>query len=96
MIREDEYVDICPNCGGLFQTNKMGRRKIFCSDACRKEWHHKHPNKKNWKDTSRKCVCPYCGKGFTATREYGRLRKYCSIACSNRGRTLERKEKCST
>ena len=91
VIREDEYVDICPNCGGLFPPNRKGRRKRFCSDACRLSWDHRHPKKENWKDTSRKCVCPQCGKEFTATREYGRLRKYCSRACANRGRAMKKR-----
>ena len=95
LIHEDEYVDICPNCGALFQPSRKGRRKKFCSEKCRTAWHHRHPNPANWKDTSRIAVCPMCGKEFTATREYGRLRKYCSRACANRGRAIaavERKE----
>ena len=91
VIQEDEYVDICPNCGGLFSQNARGRRKKFCSDKCRTAWNHRHPNIANWKDTSRTCICPQCGKTFIATREYGQLRKYCSIACSNRGRAAERR-----
>ncbi len=91
VIRDDEYVDICPNCGGLFSQNARGRRKKFCSEKCRTAWNHRHPNPANWKNTSRTCICPQCGKEFIATREYGQLRKYCSIPCSNRGRAAERK-----
>ena len=91
VIRDDEYVDICPNCTGLFSQNAKGRRKRFCSDKCRAEWNHKHTKLQNWKDTSRLVVCPTCGKEFIATREYGRLRKYCSHACANRGRAIERR-----
>ena len=87
VIRPDEYVDICPNCGGLFPPNMKGRRKRFCSDECRLSWNHKHPKVRNWKNTDRVVICPACGNPFTATREYGRLRKYCSRACANRGRT---------
>lgn len=91
VIREDEYVDICANCGGLFPPNKKGRRKKFCSEKCRIAWNHRHPRPENWKNTSRKVICPICGKEFTATREYGRLRKYCSRACANKGRAAERR-----
>ena len=70
-----------------------GAKVAFCSDKCRLEWNHKHPKTQNWKDTSREVVCPVCGKEFTATREYGRLRKYCSRACANRARAMEGREK---
>ena len=93
VIRDDEYVDICPNCGSLFSQNARGRRKKFCSEKCRTAWNHRHPNTENWKKTSVRRICPYCGKEFVATREYGHPRKYCSIACSNRGRARERREK---
>ncbi len=93
VIRPDEYVDICPNCGGLFSQNDRGRRKKFCSEKCRTAWNHRHPNPEKWKDTRREVICPQCGKTFTATREYGHLRKYCSHACANRGRIEERRSK---
>ena len=92
VIRPDEYVDICPNCGGLFSQNARGRRKKFCSEKCRTAWNHRHPNPEKWKNTARTCICPQCGKEFIATREYGQLRKYCSVACSNRGRAAEKKK----
>ena len=92
IIRPDEYVDICPNCGGLFSQNERGRRKKFCSEKCRTAWNHRHPKPENWKNTSRTVVCPACGKKFMAAREYGHLRKYCSHSCANRGRAAERKE----
>ena len=88
VIREDEYVDICPNCGGLFSQNARGRRKKFCSDKCRTAWNHRHPNIANWKD-----VPHYIARAedFSATREYGQLGKYCSIACPT-GQAAEREE----
>lgn len=85
-------VRVCPVCGEVFETKGRGRPKKFCSDKCRGTWNHKHPNLSNWKDTSRAAICPWCGKEFTATREYGRLRKYCSHACANRGRAAERRK----
>ena len=96
VIRPDEYVDICPNCGGLFSQNARGRRKKFCSEKCRTAWNHRHPKPENWKNTSRTVICPECGKEFTATREYGHLRKYCSRACANRGRAAERRKNAGT
>lgn len=89
---DDVFFRFCPNCGkGIIQP-RAGRRKTFCSDKCRLEWKGKHPNVKNWKST-RTVVCPVCGKEFTASGEYSKhIRKYCSRACANRGRALERKE----
>lgn len=95
VIRPDEYVDICPNCGGLFPPNLRGRRKRFCSDECRLSWNHKHPKIENWKNTARTVICPICGNPFIATREYGRTRKYCSHACANKGRAEEKKKSLS-
>ena len=89
VIRPDEYVDICPNCGRLFTPNLTGRRKRFCSDKCRLIWHHRHPHSERWKDTSRIAICPVCKKEFVATREYKTQRKYCSRACANTGRKRE-------
>ncbi len=84
----------CPECGNPVYQNPKGRRKRFCSEACRFAWKNKHPKPENWK-SSRTAVCPICGKEFTACREYSRQRKYCSRSCANRGRAAERKEKCS-
>lgn len=77
---------ICPNCGGPVKSNRLGRPRKFCSERCRSAWNHRHTHPERWKDTGREVVCPVCGKVFTATREYGRLRKYCSRACANKGR----------
>lgn len=83
----------CPACGEVFKTKGRGRPKKFCSEKCRTNWHHRHPNIQNW-STVRKAVCPQCGKEFLAVREYGHLRKYCSRACANRGRAAERRKQC--
>ena len=84
-------VRVCPVCGEVFETAGRGRPKRFCSAKCRSFYHHKYPNPANWKST-RIAVCPLCGKEFQASREYNRKRKYCSRACANRGRALEKKE----
>ena len=84
---EDAVVKgFCPECGKAVYQNPRGRRKKFCSDACRFAWKNKHPKPENWKST-RIAVCPVCGKEFLASREYKNKRKYCSHACANRGRS---------
>ena len=92
---EPEYIfesgiTICPCCHTAFPVNRMGRPRRFCSKECRVKYHEMNPNTGNWKRT-RIATCPECGKQFTATREYNRQRKYCSRACSNKGRAKERK-----
>ena len=84
-------VRVCPVCGEVFEAKGRGRPKKFCSEKCRTAYHHKHPNMENW-TTTRKAICPLCGREFTAAREYGHLRKYCSRACANKGRAAERRE----
>ena len=80
----------CLECGDSVYQNPKGRRKRFCSDACRIAWNSKHPRPENWK-SGRAAICPVCGKKFTAIRESKRQRKYCSHACANRGRAAERR-----
>lgn len=91
-IGPDETVDVCPNCLKCFQQNPRGRRRKFCSEKCRTAWNHKYVNPTISHASSRTVVCPECGKEFTAVREYGHLRKYCSRACANRGRAAERRK----
>ena len=93
---EKEFKDavvkgFCPECGKAVYQNPRGRRKKFCSDACRFAWKNKHPKPENWKST-RIAVCPSCGKEFLVSREYKSKRKYCSHACANRGRAMKKKE----
>jgi endogenous inhibitor of DNA gyrase (YacG/DUF329 family) len=90
LVTED-FVDICPNCGGMFSQNAKGRRKKFCSEKCRTAWNHRHVASTTCKGRARIAICPQCGKTFPAMREYGKQRKYCSVACSNRGRAEERR-----
>ena len=92
---EKEFMDtlpsgVCPNCGSPVYNKPRGRTKIYCSDACRFEWKNRHPKPENWKST-RKAVCPYCGREFLASREYQGKRIYCSRACANRARAEARK-----
>ena len=93
---EEEFMNslpsgVCPNCGSPVYQKERGRRKIYCSDACRFEWKNRHPKPENW-SSSRMAVCPICGKEFLASREYKNKRKYCSRACANTGRRKEREE----
>ena len=81
----------CPECGEPIISNSCGRPKKFCSDKCRMKWWHAHPMPEHWKAAEKK-LCLYCGKEYTAVRQKGRKRKYCSRACANRARTKEWRE----
>lgn len=83
-------VSFCPECGKEIVPNRRGRPKKFCSEACRFAWKNKHPKPENWRKES--LTCPICGREFQA-RGYGDVkRKYCSRACANRGRAVERRD----
>ena len=94
---EQKFLDgvvhqFCPQCGRAIVQNRTGRHRKFCSDACRRQWWNHHPMPEHWQSV-RKAVCPVCGKEFLASREYGKLRIYCSHACANRGRSARRPPK---
>jgi endogenous inhibitor of DNA gyrase (YacG/DUF329 family) len=84
-------VRVCPSCGEVFEAKGRGRPQRFCSEKCRTRYHHKYPNPANWTST-RIARCPMCGNEFQASREYGHPRKYCSRACANRARAVERRK----
>ena len=90
---QKEFLDavamgFCPECGKAVVQNARGRRKKFCSDACRFAWKHKHPKPENWKMIT--LICPVCGEEFQARGCRDATRKYCSRACANHGRAMER------
>ena len=67
----------CPQCGQPVPRMRFRPRR-FCSDACRVEYWHAHPDEMNHRSTT-ECRCQQCGKPFT---DYaGRNRKYCSHPC---------------
>ena len=74
--------------GGLLESESQAEAILL--DACRFAWKNKHPKPENWKST-RVALCPVCGKEFLASREYKSKRKYCSHACANRGRAMEKR-----
>lgn len=57
-----------------------GRKRIFCSDRCRRAWWRAHPEKIQKKDSALyTLVCQKCGKEYLS---YGnKERKYCSQEC---------------
>jgi hypothetical protein len=70
----------CLLCGMVIKQPLRGRRKKFCSEACRREWWKKHLDDIDKKETAiYKNICAKCGREFES---YGnKKRKYCSQIC---------------
>ena len=90
----DEFVAgcvkrLCIFCGAPLPEKPTGRRRRFCSDACRSAYWKRHPCER-WECIEVR-ICPVCGRTFLAQKGNTRRRKYCSRACANRGRAMEKK-----
>lgn len=73
----------CKNCGKFFKPHWP--QEIYCSDACRIEYHHKKYRNRHgvvlWREKSeaeRTLICANCGTSFVAKNT---MRKYCSSKC---------------
>ena len=65
---------VCLECGEAIYQNPKGRKKRFCSDACRLRWWHEH---RDMSKTAKETKCAACGREFVTDR----VQKYCSHAC---------------
>lgn len=59
----------CPFCGTTFEKSKYNRKKLFCSDKCRRKY---------WLKYGRTYICTECSKSFNPTHKN---QKYCSLEC---------------
>ena len=59
----------CPVCGTTFEKSKYNRKKLFCSDKCRRKY---------WLKNGRTYICTECSKPFNPTHKG---QKYCSLDC---------------
>lgn len=67
---------VCRQCGKLLENKVTGRKRIYCSDKCRREWARNHP-------ALYKHECMFCEKEFESqTKE----QKFCSRDCYIRDR----------
>ena len=83
----------CLVCGKEFKAriHKKGRKKAYCSNACRLKASHMGVKVPTMSSTGQmRRVCPVCGVAFTADR---RKRKYCSVSCSTIGREENSKDR---
>lgn len=74
---EREYSDsVCRQCGKPLVNKPTGRKKVYCSDECRKVWIKEHP-------VLYKHECMFCGKKFESQVKE---QKFCSHECYIRNR----------
>ena len=77
----------CKNCAIKLKQTSGHRKRIFCSEKCRREWWKNHLNERNLK-AYYECKCLKCGKTFIT---YGnKNRKYCSWNCYSNFRTEDK------
>ncbi|CQR75080.1 helix-turn-helix domain-containing protein [Sporomusa ovata] len=71
---------LCLHCKNPIRQKQYGRRKRFCSDACRYTWWNENQDKRSKKPAAiYQYTCQNCGRKFSA---YGnKQRKYCSHNC---------------
>lgn len=80
----------CPCCGKPLKQPRTGRKRKFCSDACRRSWWSVHPATLQRNEGALyQMACACCGKTFIA---YGNQnRRFCGRNCyiKNRFRQSE-------
>lgn len=75
-MEEDCADSVCRHCGKPIEKQAIGRRRIYCSDECRKAWSKNHlPLYKH--------ECMFCGKKFESS---SKMQKFCSHDCYIRDR----------
>jgi len=86
---EDGNTNSCRFCGKPI-VSKMGRKRLFCSEECRRSWWKKHSEAAKPKEEAIHTItCKYCGKVFTTWGQHNRV--YCSHECYIRDRFGEKR-----
>lgn len=85
VMARDKIERYCQQCHKILPAQNVGRRRKFCSDACRQKWWSAHPEAIARSDKATyQIVCRYCGQTFSS---YGnKKRKYCNSTCYVRDR----------
>lgn len=73
---------ICRLCGKPIEINPDGRRRVYCSDKCRRAWGKKHP-------TLYKHEFLFCGKEFESS---AKEQKFFGRDCYVRNRFLRQED----
>jgi endogenous inhibitor of DNA gyrase (YacG/DUF329 family) len=88
---DDKRGGKCRYCGQTIPYS-LGRRRLYCSDECRKAWWNEHSEEGVPRAGSLKTLnCAYCGKQFTTWGNHHR--KYCSHECYVLARFGRKKKK---
>lgn len=66
----------CKQCGKPLKAETAGRKRVYCSEKCRKQWAREHP-------TLYKHECIFCGKEFESRNKQ---QNFCSHDCYIRNR----------
>lgn len=68
----------CRHCGEPLFQKARGKKRKFCSDACRRAWWNSHQHLVN-RAAFYRLACAHCGREFES---YGnQRRKYCGRGC---------------
>jgi len=79
----------CRFCGKPI-VSKVGRRRLYCSEECRRSWWKAHPeSSKPREEAIHTITCKCCGKVFTTWGQHNRV--YCSHACYIKSRFGEKR-----
>ena len=70
---------LCRNCGAELIHVEGAKRKQFCSDACRYQWHNHQKQRKRYI-----CYCEECGAVFVSHGYPGK--RFCSRECQTQAR----------
>lgn len=76
-------MDICKKCGKPFEQNTKGRKKLYCSDQCRRELDKE--NKRIQYIGKREMACRQCGKELPKFKT-----RFCSDECRNRYENIQK------
>ena len=88
VLVENHDSEHCRHCGRILLQNETGKRKLFCSDLCRRAWWKQHRDKIKLKSAA-KAKCAFCGRVF---EDYEKNhRKYCCHTCYIRDRFGEKR-----
>ena len=87
VIKDEDQIGTCKQCGQPFILNKRGVKSSFCSSRCRIAYYRKQQ--------SCEMTCAYCGKTFMTHRK--KTAKYCSPECfyQDRFHTSKKNVNCS-
>lgn len=71
--------DLCRCCGAKLIHLRGKKKKLFCSEKCRYDWHNQQKKHKPYER-----ICEYCGKEFVSIGYPNK--RFCSRECNTMAR----------